>query len=163
MKYESFAGIDIGRYGAISIIKSDNIEIFQIPNKGQYPKLLPDFVKILEIISKFPKNTLVAIEQQQGHKGEDITSIFTLARYYQSIIDAVEYARLDYKIVHPKTWKAAYKLDSIKIKSLIKMAYLFPNEYKKYITQNKTGSFDSKQDGLAESLLIADYGRRYLI
>lgn len=160
--YNNFAGIDIGRYGAISLITPDDIEIFKMPSRGKGKNILPNGKEIHKIISSFPDKTFVAVESQQPYKGQGLVSSFTLARYYESVITSVEIAGHDYKTVNPKTWKGEFGLDSMKIKSLIKMAYLFPNAYKKFIKQNKCGGFDSDQDGMAESLLLAHYGQVFI-
>ena len=163
MNYETYIGIDIGRYGAICIKRPEKITVFEMPSKKKGLVFIPDGKKIHQILSLCEGEKVFAtVEEQHSRKGQDAKSTFTAARYYESVLTAIDIRGYKYKTVDPKKWKNKYNLDSMKIKSIIKVAYMFPEAYNEYIKQGKSGNFESSEDGKCEAILLADYGENVI-
>lgn len=154
-----FIGVDIGRYGAISIINNnfELIDVIKMPSQKEVKTNIPNFNELnCELKKYLIQSPIVLIEEQQGYRGENIKSIFTLARYYQAIIDLVNLYSLEYYLISPKKWKKSYFLSSNKYESIIRAVCLYP-ALRNIIHKNRNGNYDKFQDGIAESVLIADY------
>lgn len=163
MKY---IGIDPGKSGAIAIIDQqicfpiDNVEVYDMP-------LLPDkkridvqsIFKVLYDIKEKSKVKCV-LEKSQTMPGQGGISNFSYGKTYGSLLTILELLNINFKEVHPMTWKKAFGLTSKKgvkkvnkkLASLKEACKLFP-EMKK-IFHTKRGRL---LDGRCEALLLAEY------
>ena len=62
---------------------------------------------------------------------------------------------IETKLVSPQKWKKEFNLDSDKQKSIDTAKKLFPD-----VNLFRTNRCTKEHDGMAEALLIAEYGRR---
>jgi hypothetical protein len=176
-----FAGVDVGLDGAISVIVdgSPAPAMWEMPTReyasaGKKKRFI-DSSKIRAIFSKlreqFP-DLYVMIERPQlrpamvasGHRcsvcgkdhlfaGQGLASQAAFLGQYERIAGILEGLGIAFEDVHPATWKAdVFHGRSEKIDARILAGQLYPAIANKLTLK--------KSDGLAEALLLADYGKR---
>lgn len=154
-------GIDPGLTGGVSGIDSRSgellfchplpIQIFQLSTQ----KKTISARTLFEILKPYQhKTTAVLIEEVSAAPNQGVVSMFNFGMGYGMVLGVL--SSLDFRIVkvRPSIWKSALNLSSDKKRSLTAAAKLWPS-YKHIWSVNKN-------DGLAESALIAFYGRSIL-
>ncbi len=147
MKNIYIIGIDTGVKGGISVLKNNKlVKIYTMPltsNKQVNPQGLYN-------ILKFYKNSDCVIEKAQAMPKQGVVSMFNYGRQYGYIIGIL--TSLGFKIteVQPVKWKKYHNLIKTTKSDSIKKALDLYKDSKEFI-------WLKKHDGLAESLLIADY------
>ena len=91
----------------------------------------------------------------KNHQG--VASTFTIGLNYGVLIGICAGLGIPIEIVHPKTWKKAMLSDTTKDKgaSVLRAQQLFPG-----VNLKRTERCKGPDDGMAEALLLAEYGRR---
>lgn len=146
MKY---IGIDPGKSGAIAVICED----------GSIDTAVFDETAYVDILGKYAKDSFAVIEQVCGFSppGARIgaTSLFNFGANYGWIQGLLAAFRIPYQRVVPARWKKSYGLSRDKQKSIECALHLFPNA-----NLMRTEKCKIPHDGIAEALLLAEYGRR---
>jgi hypothetical protein len=148
-----FLGIDPGRKGGIALIdEHKNLIYFEpMPCLGDGY----NYELISSMIDKLPDNTVIILELKPGVM-EKSASPTTSFGFHCGTIYGLCY-RLNPIIVSPKTWKTEFSVfrnyketrEDMKLRSIHAAEQLFKLTFKK------------NQDGVAEALLLAEYGRRH--
>lgn len=144
-----FIGIDPGTKGCISILQPSGIVT---------SFSLEDY-NAADVLKKYKNNVICTIEEPQIFgKHSNPVSILALGKNYGYLTGILEAVGIPYLSVSPVTWKKYFALTKKeKSASIDKVHELFPgaNLY-------RTPKCKSEHDGIADSILIADYGRYYI-
>jgi len=109
---------------------------------------------LYEVIMTTRDIDLVLIEKPFYLGIESRTSTATTAENYGRLRGIMESCKLDVKTVRPQEWKNYFDLSADKGEAIAKAKELFP------VTNLKASSRSRiESDGMAEALLIAEYGR----
>lgn len=143
-----FIGIDPGLAGGIAIIDDTT-------NSAIAYKYTPQ--KLIEVIQSLvnKEESHFTVEQVHAMPKQGVTSMFTFGVGYGTILGillANGIVPLDAK---PSVWKRTMRVTADKKTSIKKAQELFPNT-----SLLPTSRCRVPSDGLAEALLIAEYGRR---
>ena len=145
------AGIDVGKRGAIAFIDKETLkaEVYPMPE---------DYQEIIDLFENKKKDLLIVlIEKQQAFPKQGVVSTFNLGIHYGILLGILKTLKIPYEEIAPKKWQKAMlgsgkrtRKENKKL-SLEKAKSLFP-----YLNIGK-------HDGKSDALLIAEYGRRFLI
>ena len=89
--------------------------------------------------------------------GQGVTSMFHFGKsagYIEGVLSAL---RIEYELITPQKWKKMFDLHSDKTESIKVCMDIFPE-----VNLLPTPRCKKPSDGMAEALLIAEYGRRNL-
>lgn len=156
-----FAGIDPGKTGALAILLPDGSVIFQdVPRVKLRSKDVPawsDWFKSWGDLMDMAGVTHVIIEDVASRPGQGVSSIFKFGRtlgFAHSIALSIK-PTPSIEFVTPAQWKGKLGLlNSNKGASREKAVSLYPGAENRLLRV--------KDDGRAEALLLAHYGRRFL-
>ena len=144
-------GIDVGNKGGFSLIET-NGEKMNIVTKSWNND---EFVNFLFQLEK-TRRIFCVIEEVHAFKGQGVTSMFNFGKSYGFILGVLEAYQIPYQVISPQKWKKEFGLIKKDKKESIKVCKrLFPNVC---LLANERCRIES--DGMAESLLIAEYARR---
>ena len=90
--------------------------------------------------------------------GQGVTSMFHFGKsagYIEGVLNAF---KIKYDLIPPQRWKKVFELHSDKQESIDKCIQLFPKA-----NLLPTPRCKKPSDGMAEALLIAEYGKRSLL
>ncbi len=114
--------------------------------------------KDLDNNSPFPSRTLVLIEKAQARPGQGVSSMFNYGTGFGRLMGWCEALGLPYELVTPQAWGKVMHAGTTgtdpKARSLQAVQRLFPG------VQLTVGKSKKVHMGLAEALLIAEYGVR---
>lgn len=174
---KTYIGIDPGMNGGISVLKPNaSPKLFSMP---LIAKKELDVVRIMEIVYG-TDNAYVVIEDVHSIFGSGATANFSFGVVCGSLATILKLCKIPFTKVPPKTWQkemwqgvkpvevlvpekkakdgtvtpSKYKVDT-KATSLLAVTRLFPNENFRATDKCKT-----PHDGIVDSLLMAEYGRR---
>ena len=148
-------GIDPGAKGGYSIITEDET--------GQAVEAYPwdDVMFVSDMnatVTQRDHGIKAAVERVGARPGQGVTSMFNFGKSAGFIEGVLRAKGIPFQLVSPATWKKEYSLiGKDKRASIAVCQQLFPNVDLKRTIRCKTDS-----DGKAESLLIAEWGRRHL-
>ena len=162
----TFIGIDPGLSGAIAVITDYAQAIHDAPTleiksgkKIRHRYNVAEIVRILKQVRDESHLKLIPVEvwleDVHAMPGQGVTSMFSMGRglgMYEGIVQALE---MPLNFISPITWKKKMMDGQGKEKSaaVYRAQQLFPNA-------QLTTARGRLLDGRAESLLIAEYGRR---
>lgn len=140
-----YMGIDPGKNGAIAIIDNDKVEILPYSNinivtAGNYCNDHGGCACIIEKVHAMP--------------GQGVSSMFSFGQNYGYITGVLNALNIYPLEVTPQKWKKYYGLHTDKQASIETAQNLF-----KGVNLYKTPRCKNKHDGMAEALLIANYGK----
>ena len=147
-----YMGIDPGDNGCLSILYPDGaVKSFPFMDYNAVEVLTsPDIKKLL-------KKAILTIEEPQIFgKSSNPKTLLVLGKNYGYLTGVLETLDIAYMSVYPSKWKRAFKIAGLpKSASIDKVHILYPkaNLY-------RTPKCTTEHDGIADSILIADYGRR---
>ena len=144
-----YIGIDPGKNGGIALISS----------KKCFVHVLPYSNDSLLLWLRGAKNTsecIAYVEAVHAMPGQGVTSMFNFGKNYGYILGVLEAYRIPIMDVTPQTWKKYMEVTSDKNTSIDLCKRLFPD-----INLKATERCRKDHDGMAEALLIAEYGRRH--
>lgn len=154
------AGIDPGKTGALAILHPDgSAEFFDVPrivlkgkNKPAWSQWAREWCMALDLAVP----DMVVIEDIAARPGQGVTSMFTFGRtlgFVHGLVTATTSCPVHF--VTPSVWKGKLGLlNSSKGASREKATALYPKS---------VGLLDRvKDDGRAEAILLAHYGRKFL-
>lgn len=153
------AGIDPGKTGALSIVYPDGfVECYDVPVvklKGKTVPAWSNWFDVWQSALGIADVKLVVIEDVASRPGQGVTSMFSFGRSLGFVHAIAAAERCSVQFVSPSTWKGKLGLlNSSKGASREKATMLYPKA---------RGLMDRvKDDGRAEAILLAHYGRKYL-
>lgn len=142
-----YVGIDPGLAGGIGVIESDsNITVY---------KYSPE--TLISLLKQFTDETQVQffVEHVHAMPKQGVTSTFNFGMGFGRILGILDAFDKKYTLVKPQVWKKAMQVTADKQTSIQKAQELFP-----HVSLLPTPRCRVPSDGLAESLLIAEFGRR---
>lgn len=140
-------GIDPGKSGGIAVINDDaerTAETFPYSDE-----------QLIEVCTAHRGETVAFVEKVGAMPGQGVTSMFNFGKSFGYILGVLEATETPYQLVSPQKWKNAYGLNSDKGRSCEVCRRLFPK-----VNLLRTAKCRKEHDGMAEALLIAEYGRR---
>ena len=153
------AGIDPGKSGALAITYPDgSVQAFDVPRvklKGKDVPAWHDWQGSWSAAFDFAGVDLVVIEDVSARPGQGVTSMFTFGRSLGFAHALAVASGAAVQFVTPAVWKGKLGLlNSSKGASREKATALYPR------SAGLLGRV--KDDGRAEAILIAHYGRKFL-
>lgn len=140
-------GIDPGKNGAVAWINTE----YHTSNAIKMPD---DELEISSFIHEQAQNTtsLCYIEKAQSMPKQGIVSVFNYGKHYGKLIAILRLIGIPFYEVASQTWKKNMGLTHEKSLSIIRARQLFPHLSDLLKTKSS--------DGIAEALLLAEYGRK---
>lgn len=139
-------GIDPGKNGGLAVITDK--EAYAVPLTREN----------LNIYINAQKESIKCVVEKVGAMpGQGVVSMFTFGEGYGYIQGVLEANKIPYEIVPPKKWKKEFSINSDKNLSIDVAKRLFPE-----VSLKPTSRCKKDHDGMAEALLIAEYGRRHI-
>ena len=142
-----YVGIDPGLAGGIGVIRegSDINTMLYTPER------------LIELLKQFADDSHVQffVEHVHAMPKQGVSSTFNFGMGFGRILGILEAFNRPYTLVKPQTWKRAMGVTADKKTSIRKSQELFPQ-----VSLLPTPRCRVPGDGLAEALLIAEYGRR---
>lgn len=141
----TYIGVDPGKSGAMAVINGDNVTVIPFDEK-EYIDILLD----CDIL-----NTVACIEHVHSMPGQGVSSVFNFGMNFGWIQGIFAAYGIPYELVTPQKWKKEFSATSDKNTSIDVCKRLFPS-----VSLKKTERCKKDDDGIAESLLLAEYARR---
>lgn len=148
-----YIGIDPGKNGGIACI-SDNSK-----NDGEaYPYSDDVLINNLGFIytQGWKDNVICYLEHVHAMPKQGVSSTFNFGMNFGFIQGVLKAYGIPYELVTPQKWKKEFSCTSDKNTSIEVCKRLFPN-----VNLKATERCKKDHDGMAEALLIAEYGRRH--
>lgn len=146
-----YIGIDPGKNGGIAYIQQTQIGI------TVYKVAVFDETVLIRLLSNFNKNNCICtLEQVHAMPKQGVSSTFNFGMNYGFIQGVLKAYGISYELVTPQKWKKEFSCTSDKNTSIEVCKRLFPN-----VNLKATERCKKDHDGMAEALLIAEYGRRH--
>jgi len=153
-------GIDPGISGAMAIIDPHTnlvklISDFPLHPKGAGGKNVIDASDLAQMIEPhIPHVAFAVVEDVHAMPGQGVTSMFTFGVAKGLIIGVLSAFKCPIFFVPPGVWKSCYGLSANKSISIELAVKKYPDA---------AGMLTRKKDdGRAEALLLADFGRRFI-
>lgn len=147
-------GVDPGKDGGVSIIWED-YSVTSVPwSNNDYIELMNE-VKSKSVYEKLPM--VCCVEKVGAMPGQGVTSMFNFGKSAGFIEGVLQVLRVPYQLIAPREWKKEFGLNSNKQKSVEVCRKLFPK-----VSLKRTERCKKDHDGMAESLLMAEYAKRKL-
>ena len=148
-------GIDPGAKGGYAQIrKYGNGQI----DAMVFPWANDEFTDFIRDVPLDMEDVRCAVEKVGAVHGNGIVSMFNFGKNAGFIEGVLEAFNLPYQLIPPATWKREFSLIGKDKKASIEVCKrLFPD-----VRLKRTDKCTTDSDGMAESLLIAEWGRRHL-
>ena len=148
-------GVDPGQKGGMSVIYNDN-GVQKVATAAWDNMLFVHFCKSFkEMADAKGEQCVAAVEKVGAVHGNGIVSTFSFGKNAGFIEGVLSALNISYQLVPPKKWKDMFSLNSDKAKSIEVCKRLFPD-----VSLRRTERCTTDSDGIAESLLIAEWCRR---
>lgn len=158
---KKYIGIDNGNNGGIAILQGKKVlGLFPMPviqttdSKNEY-----DINAIVEILKKHTDATMI-IEKSHAMPLLGTVQAFSFGRCYGMMLGIAGALKIPVNIVHAKTWQKELFRDvnseNTKQASVLVAKQLYPDQ-----TFLPTERSKKPSDGMTDSLLIAEFGRRH--
>lgn len=143
-----YIGIDPGKKGGVATISEDGVKVYQWDDQR--------FIEDMRQHANWLDKCVAAVEKVGAMPGQGVTSMFSFGQSYGFILGVLTAFGIPYQLVSPATWKREFGLlKSQKQGSVDVCKRLFPG-----VNLLPTERCRKESDGMAESLLIAEYARR---
>ena len=141
-----YIGIDPGAKGGWTVILDDKVVVNIWNEQG--------FINDMKYLSD--KKVVCCLEKVGAMPKQGVSSTFKFGEEYGKIQGVLMALEIPYQTVTPQAWKREYNLiGTDKSKSIETAQRLFPN-----VNLFPTPRCRKASDGMAESLLMAEYARR---
>lgn len=142
-----YIGIDPGKNGGIAFINEF----------GEIIQLLPfSEDSLIQLIKNCSSDMICTLEHVHAMPKQGVTSTFNFGMNFGFIQGVLRAYDIPYEPVTPQKWKKEFSCTSDKNTSIEVCKRLFPSANLK-----ATERCRKDHDGMAEALLIAEYGRRH--
>lgn len=156
MKY--FLGIDPGASGAIAVLDEEGhlVKVIDMPvfevlvGKAVKRRVSPELLAG-EIEPYVRSDSMAWLEQVSARPGQGVSSMFAFGESFGIIKGVLGALRVPTQMVTPNAWKKAMNLNASKDGSRAKATQMWPAQASMFKRV--------KDDGRAESCLIAEFGR----
>lgn len=145
-----FIGIDPGQSGALAVIDRKG-KAYAIPYNEQ------DYLDEISQIAAEGCEVRAIVEHVASMPKQGIASTFKFGANFGWIQGVLAANRIPYELVRPQKWKRVFSCTSDKNTSIAVAQRLFPTT-----SLLATPRCKKPHDGIAEALLMAEYGRRTL-
>ena len=146
-----YIGIDPGKNGGIAKINTDTGFVKTVTFSEE------SLISELEGYFMFDKSPLrCVLEKVNAMPGQGVVSMFNFGMTFGFIQGVLKAYEIPYELVTPQKWKKEFSCTSDKNTSIEVCKRLFPN-----VNLKATDRCKKDHDGMAEALLIAEYGRRH--
>jgi crossover junction endodeoxyribonuclease RuvC len=152
-------GIDPGLSGAIAIISTESLKIFDMPTmtverngKAKRQVSASELAEMLYLYSG--RDCHVYVEKVSAMAGQGVTSVFSFGRSFGMIEGILAAFKLPVTYVAPATWVKAVGRGQGKDASRARAMELFPSDQDQFKRV--------KDDGRADAALIAYWGSRHV-
>ena len=142
-----YIGVDPGKNGGIAIIDSDGAIAFPFSEE----RLL---IELDGIAQEY--ECICYLEHVHAMPKQGVSSTFNFGMNFGFIQGVLKAYEIPYELVTPQKWKKEFSCTSDKNTSIEVCKRLFPG-----VNLKATDRCKKDHDGLAEALLIAEYGRRH--
>lgn len=145
-----YLGIDPGKDGGLCVLRSDGVPL-------EWDRMPAGKVRIADWISRVRvayHNLVMLAELAQAMPKQGVTSCFRYGQHFASFEDAAIHLKIPYHEVRPAIWKKSMGLSNDKMDSITACRRLFP------AVDLIPPGCRKEHDGMAEALLIAEWGRR---
>lgn len=171
---EYFVGIDPGMTGAMAVIRRDKkikALAVEMPLDAKRKEVNPIGIKMFLISTcgvalnerefVICGSTVIILEKSQPMPKQGVTTMFHYGKTYGKIVSTLELMDIMKRVIEirPAAWKKEFELNSNKQKSVRLAEKLFP-EFKGQLKLIGPKGGIILKDGIAEALLMAEYGRR---
>nr|DAT76630.1 MAG TPA: HOLLIDAY JUNCTION RESOLVASE [Caudoviricetes sp.] len=155
-----YIGIDPGKNGGIAVIndkfpKPVNITVYKYSDDD-----------LIDVIDVCTKGSSIAVHRDEEIKcvlekvnampGQGVVSMFNFGQNFGFIQGVLKAYEIPFELVPPQKWKKEFSVTSDKNTSIEVAKRLFPG-----VNLKATDRCRKDHDGMAEALLIAEYGRRH--
>ena len=142
-----YIGIDPGKNGGIAFTSLNLVEVSIYSDEC-----------LINICNMFRNRTDVIcyLEQVHAMPKQGVSSTFNFGMNFGFIQGVLKAYEIPYELVTPQKWKKEFSCTSDKNTSIEVCKRLFPN-----VNLKATDRCKKDHDGIAEALLIAEYGRRH--
>lgn len=141
-----YIGIDPGKNGGIAVIGSDYKSVIIYSDE-----------ELIQACRMFDGMRIICyLEQVHAMPKQGVTSTFNFGMNFGFIQGVLKAYGIPYELVTPQKWKKEFSCTSDKNTSIEVCKRLFPN-----VNLKATDRCRKDHDGMAEALLIAEYGRRH--
>lgn len=145
-----YIGIDPGKNGGIAFISSVvNVPIQVLKYSDE------DLIDILSTVA-LKDNCRCVLEKVNAMPGQGVVSMFNFGQNFGFIQGVLKAYDISFELVPPQKWKKEFSVTSDKNTSIEVCKRLFPS-----VNLKATDRCKKDHDGMAEALLIAEYGRRH--
>ena len=142
MKY---IGIDVGAKGGIAVLCENKTEVYPYSDET-----------LIEVCKNAQNSaTMCFVEKVAAMPNQGVTSMFRFGQSFGFILGVLSAFGIPFQLVPPRKWKSHFSLNGEKSKSIETAKRLFPS-----VSLLPTPRCKKDSDGMAESLLIALYGKR---
>ena len=142
-----YIGVDPGKNGGIAIIDSDGVIAFPFSEE----RLL---IELDGIAQEY--ECICYLEHVHAMPKQGVSSTFNFGMNFGFIQGVLKAYAIPYELVTPQKWKKEFSCTSDKNTSIEVCKRLFPG-----VNLKATERCRKDHDGMAEALLIAEYGRRH--
>lgn len=142
-----YIGVDPGKNGGIAIIDSDGVIAFPFSEE----RLL---IELDGIAQEY--ECICYLEHVHAMPKQGVSSTFNFGMNFGFIQGVLRAYEIPYELVTPQKWKKEFSCTSDKNTSIEVCKRLFPK-----VNLKATERCKKDHDGMAEALLIAEYGRRH--
>ena len=143
-----YIGIDPGKKGGYAVIDDRGARVY--PWDNTY------FVSDMNAVESRGESIVAAVEKVGAMPGQGVVSMFNFGTSYGFILGVLTAFGIGYQLVPPSVWKREFGLLHTDKQSSVDVAKrLFPS-----VNLMPTDRCRKESDGMAESLLIAEYARR---
>lgn len=147
-----YIGIDPGKNGGIAIVSTFENNIEKIGVKCYSDE---DLLSILKDAEEYIQKVCY-LEKVHAMPKQGVSSTFNFGMNYGFIQGVLKAYCIPYELVTPQKWKKEFSCTSDKNTSIEVCKRLFPG-----VNLKATERCRKDHDGMAEALLIAEYGRRH--
>lgn len=146
-----YIGIDPGKNGGIAFIQTNQKELII------YKTHVFEESVLITLLKHFtPNNCRCILEQVHAMPKQGVSSTFNFGMNFGFIQGVLKTYRIPFELVSPQKWKKEFGVTSDKNTSIEVCKRLFP-----YVNLKATERCKKDHDGMAEALLMAEYGRRH--
>ena len=142
-----YIGVDPGKNGGIAIIDSDGAIAFPFSEE----RLI---IELDGIAQEY--ECICYLEHVHAMPKQGVSSTFNFGMNFGFIQGVLKAYNIPYELVTPQKWKKEFSCTSDKNTSIEVCKRLFPG-----VNLKATDRCKKDHDGMAEALLIAEYGRRH--
>ena len=139
-----YIGIDPGKKGGIAVITDNDVKTYAYSDR-----------QLIFTLRNVNDECICFVEKVGAMPGQGVTSMFNFGKSFGYILGTLEVCSVPYQLVPPQKWKKEYSLGHDKGESIAVCRRLFPE-----VSLLPTERCRTESDGMAEALLIAEYGRR---